>query len=129
MWCVADLVPCTQFKKLEKHPWRSVTFRHSSMGVFHIFKIVRIVPNRAKRSLLKVCIVVCDSLCTFLVNSIYVEMLIYLLLKTSVTLCLCEVRIHFMGGSLFHLCLYPNKKNIWTWAICDFIFFVYQEGK
>ena len=22
-----DLVPCTQFKKREKHPWRSVTFR------------------------------------------------------------------------------------------------------
>ena len=40
-----DLVPFIQFKKREKHPWRSVTFskvagllkKHSSMVVFHVF--------------------------------------------------------------------------------------------
>ena len=45
-----DLVPIIQFKKREKHPWKSVTFskncrlkdcnfikKHSSMGVFHVF--------------------------------------------------------------------------------------------
>ena len=38
-----NLVPFVQFKKREKHPWRSVTFSvtfifsHSSMGVFHVF--------------------------------------------------------------------------------------------
>ena len=25
-WCLRDLVPFVQFKKREKHPWRSVTF-------------------------------------------------------------------------------------------------------
>ena len=48
-----DLVPTVQFKKREKHPWRSVTFskaagfslqlyqkQHSSMDVFHDFEIV-----------------------------------------------------------------------------------------
>ena len=38
------LVPFLQFKKREKHPWRSVTF---SMDVFHVFKIVHTIPNRA----------------------------------------------------------------------------------
>ena len=55
-----DFVPLVQFLKSEKHPWRIVTFskvegfnlqlyqkQHSSMGLFHIFKIVQIVPNRA----------------------------------------------------------------------------------
>ena len=28
-----DLVPSVQFKKREKHPWKSV----SSVGVFHVF--------------------------------------------------------------------------------------------
>ena len=33
-----DLVPFVQFKKREKHPWRSVTFsKVVSMGVFHVF--------------------------------------------------------------------------------------------
>ena len=49
------LVPFVQFKKHEKHPWRSATFRgfslqiyqHFSMGVFHIFKIVQMQPNWA----------------------------------------------------------------------------------
>ena len=47
------MVPFVQFKKHEKHPWRSATFRgfslqiyqHFSMGVFHIFKIVQMQPN------------------------------------------------------------------------------------
>ena len=26
MWCVARFVPFVQFKKREKHPWRSVNF-------------------------------------------------------------------------------------------------------
>ena len=26
MWCMCDLVPFVQFKKHEKHPWRSVNF-------------------------------------------------------------------------------------------------------
>ena len=42
-----DLVPFAQFEKREKHPWRSVNFSHSSMGVFHDFQIVQMVPNRA----------------------------------------------------------------------------------
>ena len=39
--CVAlrDFVPFVQFKKCEKH---------SSIGVFHVFKIVQMVSNRAK---------------------------------------------------------------------------------
>ena len=41
-----DLVTFVQFKKLEKHPWRSDTFS-SSIGVFHVFKIVQMLPNRA----------------------------------------------------------------------------------
>ena len=49
-----------QFKNCEKHPRRSVTFskvadfnlqlhymQHSSMGLFHVFKNVQMVPNRA----------------------------------------------------------------------------------
>ena len=48
-----DLAPFAQFKKREKHPWRKVTFRkvagkHSSMDVFHVFKIVPTLPNCAK---------------------------------------------------------------------------------
>ena len=52
-----DFVQFVQFKKREKHPWKSVNFsklgglslkQHSLMGVFHIFKIVQMVPNRAK---------------------------------------------------------------------------------
>ena len=50
------LVPFLQFKKREKHSWRSVTFskvaecfsRFSSIGVFYVFKVVQMVPNRAK---------------------------------------------------------------------------------
>ena len=44
------LVSFLQFKKREKHPWRSVTLIkvNSSMGVFHVFKILQMVPNRAK---------------------------------------------------------------------------------
>ena len=47
-----DFVPLVQFLKSEKHPWRIVAFskvegfnlqlyqkQHSSMGVFHIFKL------------------------------------------------------------------------------------------
>ena len=57
-----DLVSFVQFKKHEKHTWRSVAFSkvagfnlqlykksHSSMDVFHVFYIVQIVPNHAKR--------------------------------------------------------------------------------
>ena len=40
-----DLVAFVQFKKREKHPWRSVNFsknagykkKHSSISVFHVF--------------------------------------------------------------------------------------------
>ena len=32
-----DLLTFVQFKKREKHPWKSVTFIYSSMGVFHVF--------------------------------------------------------------------------------------------
>ena len=40
-----DLVPCTQFKKREKHPWRSVTFSKvagliTDGGVLHLVKLV-----------------------------------------------------------------------------------------
>ena len=54
------LVPFVQFKKREKHPRRSVSFSkvgsfslqlyqkyHFSMAVFHVFKIVKMVPNCA----------------------------------------------------------------------------------
>ena len=34
-----DLVPSVQFKKREEH---------SSMGIFQVFKILQMVPNRAK---------------------------------------------------------------------------------
>ena len=50
-----DLFSFVQFKKLEKHPWRSVTFSlqlskeyHSFMVVFKVFKIVQMLPNCAK---------------------------------------------------------------------------------
>ena len=32
-----DLVAVAQFKKREKHPWMSVNFKHSSMGVSQVF--------------------------------------------------------------------------------------------
>ena len=51
-----DLVRYVQFKKREKYPWRRDTFskdeglrKGGCMGVFHVFQIVRMVPNRAKR--------------------------------------------------------------------------------
>ena len=52
-----DLVPFVQFKKHEKHEWRivkpatllKVRLLH---GFFHIFKIVQMVPNRAKGHIL-----------------------------------------------------------------------------
>ena len=34
-----DLVPCVQFKKLERHPWRNVTF----------IKVKLKITNHAKR--------------------------------------------------------------------------------
>ena len=37
------LVPFVQFKKREKHPKQ-----HSTMGVFHVYKIVQMVPTQAK---------------------------------------------------------------------------------
>ena len=46
IWCFERLVAFLQFKKREKHPWRSVTLLKmqatllkvcSSMGIFHIF--------------------------------------------------------------------------------------------
>ena len=46
-----DLVPILQIKEREKHPWRSVIFSkiaNSSMGVFHVFRIVQMAPNRAR---------------------------------------------------------------------------------
>ena len=44
------LVPFVQFKKREKHPWRSVTFSKVAgfYHVFQVFKIIQMVPNRAK---------------------------------------------------------------------------------
>ena len=42
-----DLAPFVQFKKREKHQWRSDTF--ATLGVFHLFKIVQMIPNREKR--------------------------------------------------------------------------------
>ena len=56
-----DSVPFVQFKKREKDPWRNDTFikvadwslqryweYHSSVRVFHVFKIVQMTPNSAK---------------------------------------------------------------------------------
>ena len=51
-----DLVQFIEFNKREKHPWRSVNiFKiatlqkwHFSMGVFHAFYIVWLVPNCKK---------------------------------------------------------------------------------
>ena len=37
---LCDLVPFVQFKKREKHPWRSVTFR------------LKVIPNREKHHIL-----------------------------------------------------------------------------
>ena len=53
-----DSVPVGEFKKREKHLWKSVTFSKIAKpatllkltlhhGLFHIFEIVQIVPNRA----------------------------------------------------------------------------------
>ena len=49
-----NLVPFEQFNKREKHPWRSVIFTKSKTlpwvsQLFHVFQIVQIAPNRAKR--------------------------------------------------------------------------------
>ena len=57
MWdALLDLVRYVQFKKREKYPWRKDTFSKNEglrkggfMGVFHVFQIVRMVPNCAKR--------------------------------------------------------------------------------
>ena len=58
---LCHLVPFVEFRKRKKHPWRSATFskfcrlkpvtllQHSFMDVFHIFKIIQIVPNGAER--------------------------------------------------------------------------------
>ena len=43
-----NLIPSVRFKKREKHPWRSDT-----MGVFQVFQIAQLVPNRAKRLIYK----------------------------------------------------------------------------
>ena len=45
-----DLLPFAQFKKCVKHLLRSVAFSKvaSTMGVFLFFKIILMVPNRAK---------------------------------------------------------------------------------
>ena len=52
-----DLVLFLQFRKREKHQWKSITFSkvslqlyskwHFSIVVFHVFKIVQMAPNRA----------------------------------------------------------------------------------
>ena len=52
-----DLVTFAQFKNFEKHPWRSVTFRACNFTksntpprvFFHVFSVIQMVPNRAKR--------------------------------------------------------------------------------
>ena len=54
---VARFVTIWKFNKRERHSWRRVTFRNTLacnfpkintfMGVFHVFKIVKMVPNRA----------------------------------------------------------------------------------
>ena len=36
-----DLVPFVQFKKREKHPWRSVNFSKVAGAMYHIWKIQR----------------------------------------------------------------------------------------
>ena len=67
-----DLVPFVQFKKCEKRSWRSIT---SSMGVFHVFQIIQMEPNRAKHHIL--CLVVSDSsmlLKNILSNLIYIKL-------------------------------------------------------
>ena len=58
---LCHLVPFVEFRKRKKHPRRSVTFskfcrlkpvtllQHSFIDVFHIFKIIQIVPNSAER--------------------------------------------------------------------------------
>ena len=57
MRCVAQFGTICTIKRSEKDLWKSVTFNkvagenpgclNSSMGVFHIFKIVQMIPNRA----------------------------------------------------------------------------------
>ena len=55
-----NLVPFVQFKKREKHPWRSVILacnftKTPSMGVFHVFYIVQMLPNRATHYNYEIC--------------------------------------------------------------------------
>ena len=56
-WCdgLHDLVSFVQFKKREKHLWRSVTFGLLKVtllhGCFHVLKIVQMVPSCAKHHL------------------------------------------------------------------------------
>ena len=55
-----DLVPFVQFKKCEKHPWRSVTFSKPAIllkvtllqGGFSRFLNCTMVPNRAKHHII-----------------------------------------------------------------------------
>ena len=57
MGVLRDLVPFVQLKKHEKHPWRSVTFSVALLrGFFHIFKIIQMVPNRAKHHMFYTCL-------------------------------------------------------------------------
>ena len=48
-----NLVPFIQFNKLEKHPWRSVTFSKVAYTLpwvfFTFFKLCKMVPNHTKR--------------------------------------------------------------------------------
>ena len=50
-----DLVSFVQFKKREKHLWRSITFGLLKVtllhGCFHVFKIVQLVPSCSKHHL------------------------------------------------------------------------------
>ena len=49
-----DLIPVAQFKKREKHPWKSVAFSRVqkvtfSWVFFTFIKLHKLVPNRKKR--------------------------------------------------------------------------------
>ena len=49
-----NLLPFVQYKKRKKHLWRSDTVSyHSTMGVFHVFKIVQMAPHRTKHFIWK----------------------------------------------------------------------------
>ena len=51
-----DLVPCAQFKKREKHPWRSVTFNKVA-GWSQIAQSTTFVDNSVRlKTKLKLCI-------------------------------------------------------------------------